>query len=415
MYQVLLLLLLLPVFFILLCICGCQEPADVPSENVEPVSEHMPAEEQSIDHALAELERSVRGILPWVAKLYDKDQKGFHLSVSAWDDPKYYFCAIEPTAQAISILSNSRTSDGKTLIEVMPDRMRKDLIEFFQSRQDPADGFFKDLDPKVSKNPRNLGRALGYSIGSLRRLGAVPLYPRPEGDRVTTNVPELSSVEAFRQYLESLNWDKPWGAGDHSATRASMADKLDEPLRSRILDTYWQYLDSKQSRQTGMWGNDPAKRDYQYVSGVMKITGAFARFKRPVPMADKIKDNVLWVIKNDRTHDYCWIRNPLSALKVVLPYCTEPLTDREKYEIIISTVRNHAHYRQPDGGFSRNHDGALTYEYEYDHALGKGLREGDTNATTQVMHTIRPWCYELAGRPVPPMSGADNFYEMLDY
>jgi hypothetical protein len=338
-----------------------------------------------------------------------KEQKGFHLARSSLSDRKRYFCGIDTTAQALSMLEQAG------LLDRMPVEMREDLIAFFQSRQDPQDGFFKDPDPKGREDPRLLGRALNYATGALEKLGAAPEHPLPETRAVLDRYPELRSQRAFEKYLESLDWSMPYRSGDWSAVRAKMADSLEEPLRTRLVETYFEFLKSLQSPVTGFWGKDGTRRDYQYVSGAMKISSAFGFYKRPIPMPDQILESIVWVLKHDHNveSNYCYVRNPLTALDAVMPYLSTPPTRRQIYEIIAGTTKHHRMFLQADGGFSRSSRRAFRGEYPL--VVGKGLAEGDTNAGTQAMHTVRRVCYKLAGKNMPELSGATNFYSQVDY
>jgi hypothetical protein len=87
------------------------------------------------------------------------------------------------------------------------------------------------------------------------------------------------------------------------------------------------------------------------------------------------------------------------------------LSEQQIRDIIVNTTRHHLKFLQRDGGFSRTSKGAIRGEWPL--VLGKGLAEGDTNAGTQAMHTVRSVCYELAGRKPPKMAGADRFYARL--
>ncbi|QYY35246.1 hypothetical protein [Ruficoccus sp. ZRK36] len=144
-----------------------------------------------LQEALSELDALYADVLPWMAQLYDPDSGGFYESIGLKErkEPKDYGPDIQSTFFAIVILANS------DMVETMPPAIKRQMVRYFQSRQDPQTGYFVDHDyPDMVENQRVLGRALSFSLGSLRMLGSEPLYPLPgQPRRPSSRRPEKSA------------------------------------------------------------------------------------------------------------------------------------------------------------------------------------------------------------------------------
>src|SRR5690606_17990021 len=113
----------------------------------------------------------------------------------------------------------------------MPMEMQLKLLHYYESRKDPATGFYYDTDDCTNSSTRLLARAQGYSKTAVRLL-------RDEQKKANSNTlkkvndsrianilkmyPELSSPEEFTNWLSSQNWDNPWVGGDRTQARLSI-------------------------------------------------------------------------------------------------------------------------------------------------------------------------------------------------
>ena len=128
---------------------------------------------REIQQALAELNSLIdKEVVMWVASMYDPETGGFFYARSAIGQPGFS-ADIESTAQAYGLIRDWGFES------TMPASVRQKLIHFFQSRQDPATGYF--YDPQFGSNVTDAKRSrnLNQAVGALRNLGARPLYPLP--------------------------------------------------------------------------------------------------------------------------------------------------------------------------------------------------------------------------------------------
>ncbi|GHC13320.1 hypothetical protein [Cerasicoccus arenae] len=156
---------------------------------------NLRADNTEIDDSLGELESLYKGVLPWVARLYDPKSGGFYESIGLREgkEPRDFGPDIQATHFAFSLI---RSSD---LLASMPPEVKGKLILYFQSRQNPETGYFSDPDyPDMLDNQRIMARALSFSVASLRSLGAAPLYPLPGKPRASANAPTRIELAASK-------------------------------------------------------------------------------------------------------------------------------------------------------------------------------------------------------------------------
>lgn len=157
-------------------------------------------------------DRLFDGFFEWLDGQYDAATGGFCYAASSRQAD---VCGpdIESTAQALNILE--RTG----LIGRWSERMRRKAVRFFQTRQDPATGLFFHPDPRMRLDGVSVSRALGYSLGALRKLGAEPLHPVPERSPATPGY--MDSPAAYGEWLRSVSLSNSWRGCDLISTSAA--------------------------------------------------------------------------------------------------------------------------------------------------------------------------------------------------
>lgn len=373
-----------------------------------PTGESNPADLQA---ALAPFEALYDEVLPWVAELYDPVSGGFYESVGLKRDlePVAYGPDIQSTHMAFSMI---RQSDAKF---TMPEAFKEKLIRYFQERQDPDTGYFVDPDyPQMWENQRVLGRALSFSVGSLKALDAEPLYSLPGQDKVkpapkapapagtpapapakkaagladsaaaqskaappsklasaatpsapAANVyvvpgigdldlshvpPHLVSPEAFRQWMDERPWQHAWTAVDNIQSQASLINNLPEPLRTAIINEVIRYITLRQEPDTGLVGGGNIE---VRLSGAFKLILFCRAVQRPVPAADKLQATVVeWFQGESTTEKIFYIRNACDMLEMLITQTRQDLTEEQLVAIIRFATRELDRFRQADGAFS---------------------------------------------------------------
>lgn len=156
-----------------------------------------------------------------------------------------------------------------------------------------------------------------------------------------------------------------------------------------------------------MWGEGEL---YVQISAAFKIASFYTAFEQPIPCAPQIYSTFLKTLREGKVHDLCWVRNPLDLLKQLRPQLP-PLPASERAEIIEITRRNLALFAQSDGGWSREIGRSPAAPNSV--ILSQGFAESDMNASSQVVHLIRPMLLELAESRVQPPAHAPTFFAAL--
>lgn len=308
---------------------GDPPPDDPPPDDPPPTSD--------VDAALATFDAHYQKfLLPWLASLHDSASGGQRItSIAAAPD-------IQSSAQFVTIAGIVGVRN------TMPEHIRLRLVNYFQTRQNPVDGFFYD-HPGQNLSDRDKGRYLSYARGALTNLGAEPLHPLPNED--SSGVPShLATATAYRTWLEGLPWNTPWAAGDSIDSQQSIIALLSH--RDALLAEQWSFLPTRQSATTGYWGTNTTSRNYEHLSGAAKISAVYVRWNQPVPSADLLYDSGKWTLHNQSSGTATHVRNVLWLFSNIRSSMSGPIPEADRPGIINRTASNIALFLKPDGGFS---------------------------------------------------------------
>ncbi|PAK55228.1 hypothetical protein [Paenibacillus sp. 7541] len=338
------------------------------------------------------------GFFEWLEGQYDPDSGGFYYARSSRDSGEFV-PDIESTAQALNIIERCG------LAPYLTEDMKKGVVRFFQSRQDPETGYFYDANPNMRQDDVMVGRALGYSLRALRKFGAEPLYPLPGsslGDAASSFPDYCQSPEAYGEWLRSISLANSWRGCDRLCNSAPYLAQMEEEKREPFLQQALSYFASIQNPETGLWGEGAP---YVQISGTFKLLTFYSKFEVPLPRTEQIYNALLHALRHETASDMCYIRNPISLLSAI----HVPMTEEELTEIAEITLDNMARLKRTDGGFSREIDHSPPApnvaqvkqgEYYPDMPaavpIGKGEVEGDMNAGTQAV-LIRYSLRQFAG------------------
>lgn len=355
--------------------------------------------------ALEAGDRLFEGFFEWLEGQYDPASGGFFYARSSRRSGRFT-PDIESTAQALNILERCG------VLERFAAREAERVVAFFQSKQDPETGLFYDADPNMRLDDVMVGRAVGYSVGALKKFGASPRYALPRGSAATPSY--MASPEALGEWLRSISLANSWRGCDRMSHCGTYIAALPAAEREPYLRVAFEYLNGIQDPDTGFWGEGAP---YVQLSGTFKTHLFYNRFGVPIPRKERIYDSILRVLRTETAFDMCYIRNPislLSSMKLSIP--PDDMT-----EIAEVTIANMAKLKQDDGGFSRElghsppapnvaqvKPGEAYPDMPAPVPLGLGEAEGDMNAGTQavlVRYTLR----ELAELPAAHLAAADRF------
>jgi hypothetical protein len=358
---------------------------------------------------LGKMELQYQGLFRWLAGQYDAVSGGFYYARSSIGDHRF-IPDIESTAQGLNILLRNG------LLKDMPEQMRLQMIRFFQNKQKAETGFFYDENPAMRKDEVMVHRAINYSTGSLRKLGSAPLYPLPlEAESAPSYV---ETPETYLEKWRSIDLSNSWRGCDLLATSCVYIGEMSEEEQQPFIDNAVRFLESIQDPDTGLWGEGSL---YVRISGTFKLHTFYSKFNIPMPNTDRIYQSILTCLRTEEAKDMCYIRNPIDLLS----YMNVSIPNDELLEILEITSENIGKLKREDGGFSREIDcsppapnvaqvkkGEFYPNMPEAVCLGKGLYEGDMNASTQAT-LIRQQCYRLAGLSVKPIKSCNDFFKFL--
>ncbi|EHB65012.1 MULTISPECIES: hypothetical protein [Paenibacillus] len=345
------------------------------------------------------------GFFEWLEGQYDPESGGFYYARSSRNSPRLT-PDIESTAQALGIIERCGLAAGLT------EEVKGRMIRFFQSKQDPVTGYFYDANPDMRRDEVMVGRALGYSAGSLRKLGAAPLYPLPGAGGSEEAAPDYCrSPAAYHDWLRSISLVNSWRGCDRLCNSAPYLLQMPMEKRETYLQVALSYFAEIQDPDTGLWGEGAP---YVRISGTFKLLTFYNRFGIPLPRVPEIYRSLLQILRTERAEDMCYIRNPISLLSSM----NMDIAEDEMVEIAEITLWNMARLKRADGGFSRElhrsppapnvaqvKPGESYPDMPPPVPLGRGEVEGDMNAGTQAI-LIRYTLRELSGLPASGLQAA---------
>jgi hypothetical protein len=353
----------------------------------------------------------------WFGSMVDPVTGGVHFSAASASQPGEYPPHLEAASKYVRALEWSEQLDA------MPEPLRQDLIQYFQSRQlgpseDPAlaplAGFFldpgyADLTPYSNEHRRRdyaIARSTSMSLGSLELLGAEPLHTPPDTSTHPEALAHLQSPEAFERWLRDRRWDRTWTAGGTLLTQAHHIESVPDPeLRGALLQTAWRVLDEMQDPETGYWGllqgdnNDP----YILLNGAHKIVQFFRAFDQPVPMAQRLLGTTLREVQREQAIRVTYVYNSSQLVQNLARQDGVTLSDPDRQAFVTRSIDNLGRFARDDGGFSSRPD--ATHHSRMGPRFDRHVSNADA---TGLAIRARNSLYELAAGELRPLASAGD-------
>lgn len=344
--------------------------------------------------ALATLDPPLRASLPWIVSLYDPTSGGFRISRAAVD--RGLAADFQSTTQAVFILAKSG------VLPHMPAAWRENLIRYVASRQ-RDDGWFVDPAwPQVEADPRLLGRSFQFCLLTLETLGAKPSHPRPSDQALP---PHLASPQAWRDYIRSLNWKKPWGAVDRISAQGAFFTGMSPERKAALVAVAREEIAARQDPDTGWVGQGPPT---ETISACAKLGWFCLKVGEPIPHADAIQRSVLsWYRREEDVATLTLVRNPIHHLADLQAFVTSGGPDPAQLTAIVRySGRQIARFVRPDHGLSMHiREFPVRPNDMTPPAFTASAPQGDLNGTSQAF-TVREQAWKLAGAQAPPLVDA---------
>lgn len=365
----------------------------------------------------------------WLANLYDPAVGGFYYSASARDTIGFA-PDIESTAQVLDLIDNTALSKafGGSFVNMLSESAKESILGFALGLQD-ADGYFYHPQWGKNINTSRRGRDLGWATGIILDLGSLPYYDAPNGvsgrgvtpassefaltGRLSLSVAtaaskvipavstELSSVENFRDYLESLK------INENSNSAGNVLNAMAGEIASAgMLDTLREFLTETQNPDTGLWESEVS---YNAINGLAAICDFFDK-SNPMPNVEKAIDSTIEILMlnmEDELPTIRFIYNPWKALATIKASLTDEqlagldATLKENAaELFAKTLTKISLFSKEDGGFSMNPEASASMSQGVIAAVSNA-RESDVCATEIGVSTVVKYMLPCFGVEAP--------------
>ena len=190
---------------------------------------------------------------------------------------------------------------------------------------------------------RNAVRAESkQAIASLIQVGASPRFRYAD-------LPD--SVEGVRFFLESLDWQTPWSAGDQGSALAMLLASRhgSTPLEAdaQLLGTVRRFFRALLDPTTGAYFSGPGPDHGNLVNGAMKVLTALDWLREPVHAPEGLIDTCLAALPS---HEGCHLVDAAYVLHQCRQRTDHRATEVSDYaRALLEMIRLH---HNPDGGFS---------------------------------------------------------------
>ena len=375
-------------------------------------------------------------MIRWWAGLYDPELGAFYYANSA-RDTKGYLPDMESTYQIVQRL---RVLDpGSDLAHFLGPEITAKMITFYQSKQDPDDGYFyhPQWSRSVSrKNEMRYTRDQDWAITVLGWLHSAPLYPtaldRVSGsaDVVDRTVERLASyagltpvaaaswqpnVQSVTSYVNNLlstktceSWSNTLQTQLSSFEAAGMLDAVLDVLDEKINPDYGLWVsryDSSKDRYYNLMKIPTSEVPYGIYTCAYKVMIMYNAGRRLVPYADKMVENAIKAIESrDPGERVTYIFNPWATLGNVrenlLNYGTSAMVAAYDAEIkanileMLSALKGSlGKYKRDDGSYSYLQSGSKSTIY--DTPVSTGAKEGDVNGNNLVVSFAMHICHTI--------------------
>ena len=181
------------------------------------------------------------------------------------------------------------------------------------------------------------------SAATLRLVGDRPKYPLPM---------IWDSEASVREFVRSMDWTRPWGAGSHTSHLVAffvMNSEMSEGSRVEVemLEAAFSEANRFLDPNTGSWGMGEVSH-VQRINGAMKMLSAHEWANRPIPYPDRLID---YTLNEESSEDGCGVLDRLFVLKRASE-AAPGYRAGDLERCAVEAIDEISKYRQRDGGFS---------------------------------------------------------------
>ena len=392
-------------------------------------------------------------IMRWWAGLYDPEIGGFYYANSARDNAGYGANAFLPDMESTWQIINRLRQFDSNLAHYLGSEITAKIVEFYQTRQDPDDGYF--YHPQWGKgsgdNLMSLMRRTrdqDWAIAALANLNSAPLYPtaldraKNSATTVDVTVRRLAAGAGLTQTASASGGSSKWQANEASVRSyvnnlmntqscESWANELDTQISTfeanGVIGYVLDVLDERVNPTYGLWvsgydashdlyynlKNSPSTEvPYGIFTNTYKVMKVYNAGGRLFKYTTKMVENVIKAINSkDPGARITYIFNPWATLGNVRTnlkqYGTtvqlaayDRLISENILEMINSLKSSLGIYKHTDGSYSYLPSGCSSATI-YGTTVSLGLNEGDVNAHNLVMSFSMHICNTIGINTIP--------------
>ncbi len=200
-------------------------------------------------------------------------------------------------------------------------------------------------------------------------------------DKRYTDFP--TSRTQIHQYLESLNWTKPWDAGAQFSslclfTQTQLEDgNLKEEAKKELVS----YINNLADDSTGSYFKGSVNSQKEIINGAMKVISGLDWIDEEIKYPEKLID---YCLKTKPDEDGC----DLVDITYVLHMCLKQSNYKQEevknyYSTILDIIKNHSYH---NGGFS--YFGRKSQTHYYGVEISTGENEPDLHGTVLLVWAI---------------------------
>ena len=422
----------------------------------------------------------------WFASLYDPETGALYYSRSA-RNTEGFLPDIESTTRGYGWLASVGLLEdyNNNLSEALPDDIKEKVVAWIQGLQSPVDGYFYHPQWAMGTyNSSRLGRDMDGAVSFLLKLGSRVLYDTPSGVKgslgapsgaltrhigasgarlasrvaLSASLPEnLSSLEAFEDYLNSLNWETETYSSGHKieslatqiknagpeyvklvesflnakqeAVQESLRDAAEEELlKKKPSATAEEIASARKAAENGIW--EPVVK-YESVNGLMKIASAYNDLGLKVNYAKEAFNSAVYIVTLDKedadgktANQIVNVFNPWVMLDSLLGNINKYGSAQDSAELkkqiqsnaetlIRATMTKLRAFKKEDGSFGYSAVGVPAYNQGMLSAVA-GSNEGDVNGCTIATTNVLGHLCSALGIPRPQMFYAHDFEVFLE-
>jgi hypothetical protein len=219
--------------------------------------------------------------------------KGFYEKRKRRDAGAGAYCfaeGLQPTYWASSYPALVYSLTG--LLDSLSFEDKTEWLKYLQEGQDASTGFFKEPitkgnspDGPTHRPDDILWHGATFIIGAMHVLGGKPKHPFKV-------IEEFKEPGQMNNWLESLDWNNPWKAGnftyDMGSIMGSDFEITGDKRNLSAMDEYFQWHDLNTDKETGWWNPNGTAPLYMQQFGGYHSLMVYWMFDREVPDPEKM-------------------------------------------------------------------------------------------------------------------------------